>query len=50
MVRMIFEIIDDMKNFLIVLGIGIIGFANGFYILSQNQKDGIEPFAGTTFI
>jgi hypothetical protein len=34
LIRMIIEIINDMKNFLIVLSIGIMGFANGFYILS----------------
>lgn len=34
LIRMIMEIVNDMKNFLIVLLIGILGFANGFYIIS----------------
>jgi hypothetical protein len=49
LIRMIFEIVNDMKNYLIVLSIGIFGFANGFYILSQNQQ-GLDPFAGETFL
>jgi hypothetical protein len=36
LIRMIIEIVNDMKNFMVVLIIGILGFANGFYILSQN--------------
>jgi len=33
LIRMIIEIVNDMKNFLIVLMIGIVGFSGGFYIL-----------------
>lgn len=33
LIRMIIEIFNDIKNFLIVLFIGIIGFSGGFYIL-----------------
>lgn len=33
LIRMIIEIVNDMKNFLIVLLIGIIGFTGGLYIL-----------------
>jgi hypothetical protein len=35
LIRMIIEIINDMKNFLIVLLICICGFTNGFYIIQQ---------------
>mgnify|MGYP001578288496 CR=1 FL=1 len=49
LIRMIMEIVNDMKNFLIVLVIGILGFANGFYIISQNQVNTEAPFAGETF-
>ena len=33
LIRMIIEIVNDMKNFLIVMIIGIVGFSGGFYIL-----------------
>jgi hypothetical protein len=33
LIRMIIEIVNDMKNFLMVLVIGIFGFSGGFYIL-----------------
>lgn len=33
LIRMIIEIVNDMKNFLIVLFIGIIGFTGGLYIM-----------------
>ena len=33
LIRMIIEIVNDMKNFLIVLLIGIVGFSSGFYVL-----------------
>jgi hypothetical protein len=33
LIRMIMEIINDMKNFLIVLLICLCGFTNGFYII-----------------
>jgi hypothetical protein len=35
LIRMIIEIINDMKNFLMVLVICIFGFTNGFYIIQQ---------------
>lgn len=38
LIRMIIEIVNDMKNFLMVLTIGIIGFSGGFYILSQGEE------------
>ena len=53
---MILEIVNDMKNFMIVLFIGIIGFTGGFYILqkglgfTENDKGEKElvRFAGET--
>ena len=36
LIRMIIEIVNDMKNFLIVLLIGIIAFTGGLYIMQQS--------------
>jgi hypothetical protein len=33
LIRMIIEIVNDMKTFLIVLIIGVLGFTGGLYIL-----------------
>jgi ABC-type antimicrobial peptide transport system permease subunit len=40
---MIIEIVNDMKNFLIVLFIAIFGFTCGYMIISQGDP---ERFAG----
>lgn len=39
---MIIEIVNDMKNFLMVLTIGIIGFSGGFFILAQGEAERTE--------
>jgi len=41
---MILEIINDMKNFLIVFFIGVIGFSCGFYILGKMRLDEAKNF------
>ena len=40
LIRMIIEIIKDMKNFVGVLMIATIAFANSFYILGRNSEEG----------
>ena len=45
LVRMIIEIVIDMKNFVIVLLIAVMAFANSYYILGRNADAG--NFAGT---
>ena len=45
LVRMIVEITKDMSNFLFVLTIAIFGFANCFYLLSENNE-GDHKWAG----
>ena len=35
LIRMIIEIVNDMKNYLVVLFIGILGFTGGLFILQQ---------------
>lgn len=35
LIRMIIEIVNDMKNYLIVLTIGIVGFTGGLFIMQQ---------------
>jgi hypothetical protein len=48
LIRMIIEIGKDIKNFLLVLFIGIFGFAGGFYILQfglsslPRDKDSVD--------
>ncbi len=50
---MILEIVNDMKNFLIVLLIGIIAFTGGLYIMQQGldsrlpEDDDAYRFVGT---
>ena len=39
LIRMIFEIVKDMGNFMIVLVIGIFAFTCGFYVLQQGVGD-----------
>ncbi len=39
---MIFEIVKDMSNFMIVLVIGIFAFTCGFYVLQQGVGDMAE--------
>lgn len=39
LVRMIVEITKDMRNFLFILAIAIVGFGNCFYLLSINNDD-----------
>ena len=48
-IRMIIEIINDMKNFMIVLMIGIFGFSGAFYIIQQGEIDKTEVIAGSPF-
>ena len=48
-IRMIIEIINDMKNFMIVLMIGIFGFSGAFYIIQQGEVDKTEVIAGNPF-
>jgi len=43
LIRMIVEIVNDMKNFLIVLIVAIIGFSQGYYVLQQGDPNN---FAG----
>jgi hypothetical protein len=40
---MIIAIVNDMKNFMIVLLIGIIGFTCGLYIMQQGLDGKLEP-------
>ena len=42
LIRMIFEIVKDMGNFMIVLVIGIFAFTCGFYVLQQGVGDMAE--------
>lgn len=46
LIRMIIEIVNDMKNFLIVLIIGILGFSGGFYILQQGLSEDADGTPG----
>lgn len=48
LIRMIIEIIMDMKWFIIVLFLSIIGFANAFFILARNSPG--DWFPGNTFM
>ena len=50
LIRMIIEIVNDMKNFLMVLGIGIIGFSGGFYILQQGLTEEADGTPGNVFM
>jgi hypothetical protein len=36
---MIVEISYDIRYFLLILGIAVVGFANGFFLLSNNNED-----------
>mmetsp|Transcript_20406 Transcript_20406/g.20128 ORF Transcript_20406/g.20128 Transcript_20406/m.20128 type:complete len:318 (+) Transcript_20406:1341-2294(+) len=49
LVRMIIEILKDMKFFVTVLMLATIAFGNAFYILGRNSPDG-ENLAGDNFI
>jgi hypothetical protein len=46
---MIIEIVFDIRYFLFILLLAVLGFANGFYILAKNI-DEENPFAGKTFL
>eukprot|EP00347_Sterkiella_histriomuscorum_P008832 403343569 len=50
LIRMIIEIVNDMKNFLMVLTIGIIGFSGGFYILQQGLTQEADGTPGNVFM
>ena len=42
LIRLIIEIVNDMKNFMIVLFIGIIGFTGGLFIMQQSLDGKVE--------
>lgn len=48
-VRMILEIVNDMKMFAFVFMLAIGAFAHGFYLLSLNGKEGMRNFLGGNF-
>jgi hypothetical protein len=53
MVRMILEIMYDMRYFAFILIIGIFGFANGFYLLAINDagyENNDKWFVGDNFL
>lgn len=47
LVRMIIEIIYDMRYFILIFFISVFAFANAFYILGRNMSDNL---AGSTFL
>ena len=47
LIRMIIEIISDMKYFLLILMLAILAFTNAFHILGRNSEG--ESFAGSNF-
>jgi len=49
LIRMIIEIISDMRYFVIVLMLAVLAFGNSFYILGRNDTVNATPFSGTTF-
>ena len=46
LIRMIFEIVNDMKDFLAVLAIGIFAFTCGFFVLQQGVGDPVAYIEG----
>ena len=44
LVRMIIEIIYDMRYFTLIFFLAVIAFANSFHILGKNSSE--DPFAG----
>lgn len=59
LIRMIIEIVNDMRHFMMVLFIGIIGFTSGLYIMQHGLPEYLDPeqtqpnpnymFVGNTF-
>ena len=49
LVRMILEIVNDMKMFVFVFLLAIGAFAHGFFLLSLNGKEGKRNFLGGNF-
>lgn len=44
LIRMIIEIVWDVRWFFLIFVVGVLGFANVFYVLVNNQPEGDPPF------
>jgi len=50
LVAMIIQIVKDMKMFLIILSVSVLGFANAFYVIGWNDIHDFKPFTENSII
>ena len=48
LIRMLWQILYDMRSFIFIFVLIILAFANGFYVLSNNQMDAVPDTDSST--